>query len=389
MSSFVLNSSTSSNSSSGSGSSSGSPSTPHVGRTRTRQAPYIPSYLVEGQACVVCGDKATGLHYQAITCEGCKGFFRRTAQKRLQYACKENNECEIKAATRNVCQACRFKKCIDSGMTTDLVLDERERTAKRQLIERNREKKELEQVVNQLKESLPVLPINQVKLLVDKVSNAYCQWIDPPMKMDPNFRFQDPAEQLNGLMTPILARTFAFLMSLDGFGKLDIDDLKKAVFSSTGWLQVQVLKTIHRIDTENAVLLVETDPAQGTPPKTDGIPLGEIRLDKLLINDLKNLAESFEQIQMTLEEISLLSAAILFPQDLTQKDPELEDGLKQIWQTLEHLIQQNAALVDYSGGIDRWPRLLNKLMSFQMIVGRHSSVLTETTNAREVARLFT
>jgi hypothetical protein len=30
--------------------------------------------------CNICEDKATGLHYGIITCEGCKGFFKRTVQ---------------------------------------------------------------------------------------------------------------------------------------------------------------------------------------------------------------------------------------------------------------------------------------------------------------------
>lgn len=30
----------------------------------------------EAKICAVCGDRATGYHFHAMTCEGCKGFFR-------------------------------------------------------------------------------------------------------------------------------------------------------------------------------------------------------------------------------------------------------------------------------------------------------------------------
>ncbi|NXA40891.1 THA protein, partial [Eudromia elegans] len=71
--------------------------------------------------CVVCGDKATGYHYRCITCEGCKGFFRRTIQKNLHptYSCKYDGCCVIDKITRNQCQLCRFKKCIAVGMAMD------------------------------------------------------------------------------------------------------------------------------------------------------------------------------------------------------------------------------------------------------------------------------
>ncbi|KAK6727320.1 hypothetical protein RB195_005175 [Necator americanus] len=113
--------------------------------------PYIPSYMEEGQSCVVCGDAATGLHYRAITCEGCKGFFRRTAQRHLTYVCKSVEKCEINKQTRNICQRCRFLKCRSVGMSTDLVLNEDERVQKRELIKGNRERRHLEQLLTLIK----------------------------------------------------------------------------------------------------------------------------------------------------------------------------------------------------------------------------------------------
>lgn len=66
--------------------------------------------------CVVCSDKATGYHYGVFTCEGCKGFFKRTVQKQLEYTCKADGNCEVNQMTRNRCQYCRFQKCLVNGM---------------------------------------------------------------------------------------------------------------------------------------------------------------------------------------------------------------------------------------------------------------------------------
>lgn len=112
-----------------------------------RKKPYVPSYMDPDNVdkCVVCGDNATGFHYRAMTCEGCKGFFRRTIQKKLTYTCKFNNNCNVMhKQNRNSCQKCRFDKCIEGGMNKDLVLDDNKRMAKKDLIERNRERRRLE-----------------------------------------------------------------------------------------------------------------------------------------------------------------------------------------------------------------------------------------------------
>ncbi|KAH9490926.1 Thyroid hormone receptor alpha, partial [Bulinus truncatus] len=81
---------------------------------------YVPSYVQEGEKCVVCGDSSTGTHYRAMTCEGCKGFFRRTIQKsngqEPKLVCKRNRNCTITSQTRNTCQYCRYRKCIAGKM---------------------------------------------------------------------------------------------------------------------------------------------------------------------------------------------------------------------------------------------------------------------------------
>ncbi|XP_022245332.1 nuclear receptor subfamily 2 group C member 2-like isoform X2 [Limulus polyphemus] len=77
------------------------------------------------ELCVVCGDKASGRHYGAISCEGCKGFFKRSIRKQLGYACRGNRDCEVTKHHRNRCQYCRLQKCLAMGMRADSVQSER------------------------------------------------------------------------------------------------------------------------------------------------------------------------------------------------------------------------------------------------------------------------
>nr|XP_049694487.1 ecdysone-induced protein 78C isoform X2 [Helicoverpa armigera] len=71
--------------------------------------------------CKVCGDKASGYHYGVTSCEGCKGFFRRSIQKQIEYRCLRDGKCLVIRLNRNRCQFCRFKKCLAVGMSRDSV----------------------------------------------------------------------------------------------------------------------------------------------------------------------------------------------------------------------------------------------------------------------------
>ncbi|KAE9553329.1 hypothetical protein FO519_003442 [Halicephalobus sp. NKZ332] len=79
----------------------------------------------KAELCVICGDKSSGFHYQALSCEGCKGFFRRTIQRNISYTCHKQNKCPIDRVNRNRCQACRFQKCLDMGMSRETVRSDR------------------------------------------------------------------------------------------------------------------------------------------------------------------------------------------------------------------------------------------------------------------------
>lgn len=71
------------------------------------------------ELCLVCNDRASGRHYGAISCEGCKGFFKRSIRKQLAYQCRGSMNCEITKHHRNRCQYCRLQKCLACGMRSD------------------------------------------------------------------------------------------------------------------------------------------------------------------------------------------------------------------------------------------------------------------------------
>uniref|UniRef100_A0ABD2VTB0 Probable nuclear hormone receptor HR3 n=1 Tax=Trichogramma kaykai TaxID=54128 RepID=A0ABD2VTB0_9HYME len=89
------------------------------------QTPHTSSGSIKAQIeiipCKVCGDKSSGVHYGVITCEGCKGFFRRSQSSVINYQCPRNKNCVVDRVNRNRCQFCRLQKCMRLGMSRDAV----------------------------------------------------------------------------------------------------------------------------------------------------------------------------------------------------------------------------------------------------------------------------
>ncbi|CAP32537.2 Protein CBG13807 [Caenorhabditis briggsae] len=76
--------------------------------------------------CLICEVDATGINYGVKTCEGCKKFFHRNHPNSLKLRCKKRSKtkCSINPTNRTECQACRFQKCLDYGMTMDKPVDD-------------------------------------------------------------------------------------------------------------------------------------------------------------------------------------------------------------------------------------------------------------------------
>lgn len=97
-----------------------SPATPST-PSSTRSSPGREQPQKESLLCAVCGDNAACQHYGVRTCEGCKGFFKRTVQKNAKYVCLADKNCPVDKRRRNRCQFCRFQKCLVVGMVKEVV----------------------------------------------------------------------------------------------------------------------------------------------------------------------------------------------------------------------------------------------------------------------------
>ncbi|XP_062305833.1 nuclear receptor subfamily 5, group A, member 5 [Osmerus eperlanus] len=79
------------------------------------------------ERCPVCGDRVSGYHYGLLTCESCKGFFKRSVQNNKHYTCAERQSCPMNPSQRKRCPYCRLQKCLAVGMKREAVRADRMR----------------------------------------------------------------------------------------------------------------------------------------------------------------------------------------------------------------------------------------------------------------------
>ncbi|XP_036007138.1 retinoic acid receptor gamma-A isoform X2 [Fundulus heteroclitus] len=267
--------------------------------------------------CFVCQDKSSGYHYGVSSCEGCKGFFRRSIQKNMVYTCHRDKNCQINKVTRNRCQYCRLQKCFEVGMSKEAVRNDR-----------NKKKKDMKEEV--------VLPENyelsgELEELVNKVSKAHqetfpslCQLGKYTTNSSADHRVQLDLglwDKFSELSTKCIIKIVEFAKRLPGFTTLTIAD------------QITLLKSAC-LDILMLRICTRYTPEQDTMTFSDGLTLNRTQMHNAGFGPLTDLVFAFAGQLLPLEmddtETGLLSAICLICGDrMDLEEPEKVDKLQE------------------------------------------------------------
>uniref|UniRef100_A0A665WHL0 Thyroid hormone receptor alpha-B n=1 Tax=Echeneis naucrates TaxID=173247 RepID=A0A665WHL0_ECHNA len=323
---------------------------------------YIPSYLEKDEPCVVCGDKATGYHYRCITCEGCKGFFRRTIQKNLHptYSCKYD--------------LANLRK-----HPNGLVLDDSKRVAKRRLIEENRERRKKEEMVKSLLNRPE--PTGAEWELIRLVTEAHrhtnaqgAQW-KQKRKFLPDKIGQSPVaptsdgdkvdleafSEFTKIITPAITRVVDFAKKLPMFSELPCED--QIILLKGCCMEIMSLRAAMRYDPDSETLTLSGEMAV----KREQLKNGGLGVVSDAIFDL---GKSLAQFNLDDTEVALLQAVLLMSSDrsgLTCVD-KIEKCQETYLLAFEHYINYRKHNIPHF-----WPKLLMKVTDLRMIGACHAS----------------
>ncbi|XP_033127785.1 bile acid receptor-like isoform X2 [Anneissia japonica] len=129
--------------------------------------------------CLVCGDTANGVHYNVLSCEGCKSFFLRSIKSNSVFKCTQGGNCSMDLYTRRHCPACRLAKCRNLGMSEAKVWGKSRLGTRKALVrkvgkKKKQDEKHLETPVKEiLPKTIPVQPTAAQIELVNTLENAY------------------------------------------------------------------------------------------------------------------------------------------------------------------------------------------------------------------------
>ncbi|XP_063697114.1 ecdysone-inducible protein E75 [Culicoides brevitarsis] len=316
----------------------------------------IPDLEFDGTTvlCRVCGDKASGFHYGVHSCEGCKGFFRRSIQQKIQYRpCTKNQQCSILRINRNRCQYCRLKKCIAVGMSRDAVrfgrVPKREKARILAAMQQSTQNRGHQRALTTELDDLPRLTqavlqahMETCEFTKEKVANMRQRARDCPSYSLPTMACPlNPAPELQSeqefsqRFAHVIRGVIDFAGLIPGFQLLTQDD--KFTLLKAGLFDALFVRLICMFDTGiNSIICLN-----GQVMRRDTIQNGANA--RFLVDSTFNFAERMNSMNLTDAEIGLFCAIVLITPDRPGlRDIDLIERMySKLKQCLQTVISQN------------------------------------------------
>uniref|UniRef100_A0A4W6FIV3 Retinoic acid receptor RXR n=1 Tax=Lates calcarifer TaxID=8187 RepID=A0A4W6FIV3_LATCA len=195
--------------------------------------------LSQKRLCSICGDRSSGKHYGVYSCEGCKGFFKRTVRKDLTYTCRDNKDCMVDKRQRNRCQYCRYQKCLAMGMKREAVQEERQR---------NKERDGEVESTSAVNEEMPVEKILEAEMAVEQKTELHADGSSGGSS--PN----DPVTNICQAADKQLFTLVEWAKRIPHFSELPLDD--QVILLRAGWNELLIASFSHRsISVKDGILL--------------------------------------------------------------------------------------------------------------------------------------
>lgn len=326
--------------------------------------------------CAICGDKATGNHYGVHSCEGCKGFFKRTVRKDLTYSCRDLGKCIVDKRQRNRCQYCRYHKCLSNGMKREQVQDERQKYRHKHdspngspssFYEFKEELKDTENP-NELNDDLS-LTYEENKFL-EKINKA--EELYNPEKINSDDSNSCSVDELYESIEIQLNRIPQWAKSVDLFQQLDIDD--QVSLLRENWREILCLSLAHRsIHYDDTLLLASGNIFHSSQKDMDENL--KYLVDRL-IEDIVNLIKDLDIDRV---ELALLKLMLLFDSNATLNDSSKVNEIRDsICVTLSKYCRRD----QFSSDPTRFAKLLLRLPPIRswVLSGTESVMSIKATN---------
>ncbi|XP_073785127.1 bile acid receptor isoform X1 [Danio rerio] len=319
------------------------------------------------ELCVVCGDKASGYHYNALTCEGCKGFFRRSITKNAVYKCKSGGNCEMDMYMRRKCQECRLRKCKEMGMLAECLLTEIQCKSKR--LRKNTKASSDESIGDDVVDSRDPKQENielsqDQQALINYIVDAHNKHRIPQDMAKKLLQEQFNAEEnfllLTEMATSHVQVLVEFTKNIPGFQSLDHED------------QIALLKgsAVEAMFLRSAQVFSKKLPNGHTEVLEDRIRRSGISEE--FITPMFNFYKSIGELQMMQEEHALLTAiTILSPDRPYVKDQQAVERLQE--PMLEVL--RKICKLQHPQEPQHFARLLGRLTELRTLNHHHAEML--------------